>query len=179
MVDKGFDLFDYYKLTKEKDVLISYKGPITNVIFAELSRDIRNKFDPHTGRKVFAVFMELIQNIIFYSAEKMQFEDHEERIGSLMISREPNAFIFSCGNMIEAAYAPELLENCRVINSLNKEELRLHKRQQRSQTSSERSKGAGIGLIQVALTTESPLVAEVQPIDQQFSFFTISVKIKK
>ncbi|TAD98926.1 MAG: hypothetical protein EAZ97_10080 [Bacteroidetes bacterium] len=179
MVDKGFDLFEYYKLTKEKDVLISYKGPITNVIFAELSRDIRSKFDPHTGRKIFAVFMELIQNIIFYSAEKLQFEDHQECIGSLVITKEPDVCVFSCGNMIEAAYAPELLENCKTINSLNKDELRLHKRQQRIQSSPERSKGAGIGLIQVALTAESPLYVEVREIDQQYSFFTISVKIKK
>lgn len=178
-MEKDFSLFDYYLLTDKKEVLISYKGPITDVIMSEISKDIRYKFaaNARASKKIFAIFMELAQNILYYSAEKMQLADKKDSVGIVLVTRANEFYRFSCGNLVENEYVEELIESCNFINSLDKEKLRDFKREQRSNPQRERSKGAGIGLIQVALTSENPLEVEFKEIDEKYSFFSITVRI--
>lgn len=177
---KDFNLYDYYSLTRRDDVLISYKGPVTDVILSEISRDIRNKFaeTPRLSKKLFAIFIELAQNILYYSSEKINFSDRRDSVGTLLVTRIENKHLnFACGNLVENKYVDGLVESCEMINSLNREELREYKRVTRSAPRKERSKGAGIGLIQVALTSGNPLEVEVRQVDEGFSFFSISVRV--
>lgn len=174
-----FSLFDYYSLTKRDDVLISYKGPVSDTILAEISRDIRDKFSesPKASKKLFAIFVELAQNILYYSSEKVQFSNRNDSIGTILITKTSKHLTFSCGNLVENKYINDLVEGCEKINSLDREELREYKRETRSAPQKERSKGAGIGLIQVALTSGNPLGVEARQVDEKYSFFSLSVKI--
>ncbi|MCU0443582.1 MAG: SiaB family protein kinase [Microscillaceae bacterium] len=180
-MEQEFSLFDYYTLTNKKNVLISYKGPVTDVIMAEISRDIRNKFseNPKVSRKVFAIFIELAQNILYYSAEKIRFGEHNDSVGTILITETSDHYTFSCGNLVENEYIQELVDSCDIVNSMNREALREYKREQRSAPKKERSKGAGIGLIQVALTADTPLKVEYIKVDEVLSFFSLSVRIMK
>lgn len=175
-----FSLYDYYSLTRRDDVLISYKGPVTDVILAEISRDIRHKFsdNPRLSKKLFAVFIELAQNILYYSSEKVYFGDRNDSIGTILITRYTDHHTFSCGNLVENKYIDELVEGCETINTLDRDGLREYKRATRSGPKKDRSKGAGIGLIQVALTSGEPLNVEAVKVDDAYSFFSLSVKIK-
>jgi hypothetical protein len=180
-MEQEFSLFDYYTLTNKKNVLISYKGPVTDVIMAEISRDIRNKFseNPKVSRKVFAIFIELAQNILYYSAEKIRFGEHNDSVGTILITETSDHYTFSCGNLVENDYIQELVDSCAIVNSMNRDALREYKREQRSAPKKERSKGAGIGLIQVALTADTPLKVEYIKVDETLSFFSLSVRIMK
>ena len=174
-------LFDYYTFTSSRRVLISYKGPVTDVIMAEISKDIRDKFaeNPRISRKLFAIFMELAQNILYYSAEKTTIGSDKGGIGTILITETDEHYTFACGNLVEQQYVQELADGCTLINSMDKDELREYKRERRSSPQHERSKGAGIGLIQVAITAENKLVVEHKQIDEGHTFFSISVKIEK
>lgn len=176
------NLFDYYSLTNNKDVIISYKGPVTDVIMAEISRDIRDKLadKPTASRRLFSVFMELSQNILYYSAEKITFSNRNDSVGIILITERDESYIFSCGNLVENEYLEELVTSCETINSLDREDLRKFKREVRnSPNPAERSKGAGIGLIHVALTSRHPLEVEHRRLDEKHSFFALSVQIRK
>ncbi len=177
----NINIFDYYALTKREGVVVAYKGPVSDLIMAEISRDIRAKLadNPKAGRKVFIIFMELAQNILYYSAERVTFADRNDSIGTILLTEDEHDFVFSFGNLVNKEYVTELLESCDKINSLDKEGLREFKRQKRNEPTSERSRGAGIGLIHVAITSESPLDVEFKDIDDKFSFFALSVKINK
>jgi hypothetical protein len=181
MEEIELNLYDYYTFTSNKSVIISYKGPVTDVIMAELSRDIRDKFsdNPKASRKLFAIFMELAQNILYYSAEKKIVGQREESIGTILITESGGHYTFGCGNLVENQYVQELVEACEHINTLDREALREYKREKRSGTPGERSKGAGIGLIQVALTSENPLKAEHILVNEAHSFFSVSVTVLK
>jgi hypothetical protein len=180
-METELNLFDYYTFTSNKQVLISYKGPVTDIIMAELSRDIRDKFadNPRASRKLFAIFMELAQNILYYSAEKKTFGEREDGIGTILITEASEHYTFACGNLVENSYIHELVESCDLINSMDREALREYKREKRSGPANERSKGAGIGLIHVALTSENPLRVQYRQTDDNFTFFSISVRVHK
>ncbi len=181
-MSKIINLFDYYSLTNSKEVLLSYKGPVTEVIMAEISRDIRTKLEsnPTASRRLFSVFMELAQNILYYSAEKVTFSNRNDSVGIILITEKDDEYVFSCGNLVENSYLDELLSSCETINNLDREDLRKLKREVRDQPiQNDRSKGAGIGLIHVALTSRHPLEVEHRKLDDHYSFFAISVKVSK
>lgn len=178
--DSEFSIYDYYSLTIREDVIISYKGPVTDVILSEISRDIRHKFaeDRKTSKRLFSIFIELAQNILYYSSEKINFADRRDSIGTILITKQKDkGHTFSCGNLVEAHFVEQLIESCEKINSLDRDGLREYKREMRMAPQSERSKGAGIGLIQVALTSRSPLKVEARPVNDEYSFFSLTVKI--
>jgi CRISPR/Cas system-associated endoribonuclease Cas2 len=175
---------DLYESTSRKEVIIAYRGPVTDVIMSEISRDIRIKFanNAKIGRKVFAIFIELAQNILYYSAEKLQNEgNYVDRVGTIAIfdEAEKDQYSVFCCNLVELHQAQDLKRGCEVINSLGKEELRLYKREQRSRPTATGSKGAGIGLIQVAITSENNLETDFQPFDENRSFFILTARINK
>ncbi len=79
------------------------------------------------------------------------------------------------GNLVKTDDIITIIEKSEVINSLDREELREYKRQQRKLPPGKKG-GAHIGLIQVALTSSNPLDIEVNPVDDKHSFFSIAVK---
>jgi hypothetical protein len=179
--EKDLSLLEYYNLMSRKNVIISYKGPVTDVILSEISRDIRSKVsvDPGASRKIFAIFMELAQNILFYSAEKVQFSKEKEGIGILLLVQANDHYLFSCGNLVERIYLDDLIDGINLINSMDKEQLREYKRHQRNSPSPERSKGAGFGLTQVAITSGNPISVSHTDVDTVHSFLSLSIQINK
>ena len=173
-------MFDHFVI-QDKQILISYKGPVTPVIMAEISRDIQDKLaeNPRASRKVFSVFMELAQNILYYSSEKIQYAGRIDSVGMLQITEAEEHYVFSCGNTINREHVEQLVDSCNTINSLDKEELRKLKRHQRRQPANSISRGAGIGLVQVAILSGNPLEIHAQDLDDDHSIFTLSVNINK
>lgn len=177
----AFDLANHIDQTKGSDVIIAYNGPLTSVIMSEISQDIRQKFvhNPRVCRKIFAIFIELAQNILFYSAEKTNFGFRQDSVGAILIAQDEEHYYFVSGNKVENRYMKELLVNCNTINTLDREGLRQYKREQRIRPAKNRSKGAGIGLIQVAITSGNPLDVVFQKLDGKHTFFSLSVRVKK
>ena len=135
--------------------------------------------NPQASKKVFKVFIELAQNIAQYSAEKNIIGDFiGAGVGSLVIVEYPDYFQIVTGNVIKNESLGPVIDKCELINTLDKEGLRKLKRRHLKQNDANRS-GADIGLIQLAITSDNPLDIEVRPIDKQFSFFTIRVKINR
>lgn len=181
-MSKKFSFFHHYLNLNNHDIIVSYKGPMSDVIIHEISKDVQNKLieDPKAGKKVYAIFIELAQNIFFYSAEVTQFGEKAFRIGSIVISQDEENYTLTAGNIVEKRWVPVLWDRCELINTLDRDQLRKMKFEQRDfGETSENSKGAGVGLIQIALTSAQPISVEFRDIDDSTSFFALSVNVKK
>jgi len=179
---KEFNFFEYHTQISQDNILLSYKGPLTDVLLSEFSRDIRQKLqdeESKVGKKVFAIFMELAQNVLFYSKEKNQFGRNRDKVGTLVIVNEDDIYRVVTGNLVFHRDIPFLQEKCNTINSLDRDALREYKRDLRNNPENEESRGAGIGLVQAALTSDNPLEVEVRPIGEEFAFFVVSVAVNK
>lgn len=178
---KGFDFFEYHTHLAQDDVLLSYKGPLTDVLLAEFSHDIRLKLqeeEPKVGKKVFSIFMELAQNVLFYSKEFNMFGSNRDRVGTLVIVNNGDYYQLMTGNLVYKRIVPELMEKCEKINSLDRDALREYKRELRNAEKSEESKGAGIGLVQVALTSGNQIEIRVKEYANEYAFYVIVVNVK-
>lgn len=172
------NLYDFYKMF-DQDILVSYKGPFDKHILAVIGNyiEVIIKGNPNASRKIFKVFIELAQNIAFYSAETT----HGTKpigVGTLVIGEYENSYTFSTGNLIKKDQLIPMIEKFEIINTLDRDDLRAFKRKQRSLPNSVFG-GANIGLIQVALTASSEIEYEVTEVDDTTAFLSLSVKIEK
>ncbi len=181
-MEQEFSLLNYYTPTEEpSDIIISYKGPVSDLVIYEIGQDIRAKFNDSSriSKKIFAIFIELAQNISFYSEERIRYGKKDDRVGTIVISELPDAYRFACGNLVKKEHVRELITQCNVINKLDREGLRDYKRIMRSRPQTTVSQGAGFGLIQVALVTGGTLHLNEHEVDKNYSFFSLSVQIGK
>jgi hypothetical protein len=180
-METQFSFFDYHNAFNDTGIIVSYKGPVTANILSEISKEIRSVFshDKVIKRKIVSIFIELAQNVSFYSVEFNRFGTNTDRVGTIVLFEENNKYVLTTGNLVPCEDVDELQKQCEVVNSLNHEELRSYKREQRDLPSNEKSRGAGIGIIQAALLSNNRLDVEIREINEEVSFFAISVCIEK
>jgi len=175
-----FDLYNYHNLFKQ-DIHLSYKGPFNEVILTVLGRYIQDIIgrNPNISRKLFRVFIELAQNIAYYSAEISVISGkHLVGVGSVLIGEIDNIYTCATGNIVDNKHINILIDICNKINSLDRESLRKYKRERRKQPRGEHDT-SNIGLIDVALTADNPLNIVVTPVSENTSYFSLAVKIEK
>lgn len=180
---RSIHFFHHFLNLDQEEVVISYKGPITSMVLYEVSKYIQTRLieDPKAGKKVYSIFMELAQNVLNYSADlNLLGKNSEERVGSLVILESADHYILVTGNLIEQRYRSVIEEKCSLINSLDRDGLRRLRFEQREAPSmSPETKGAGIGLIHIALTSSNPLRVEFWDVDEHLAFFAISIQVNK
>ena len=155
--------------------LILYHGPINIDLVSFMSNYLKQNIKLHgivLGR-MYKVFIELIQNVSYYSAHQ---QDNERSFGSgigwFRVDELDAHYTIATGNLILKEHGPVLKKNIIEINKMDEEALRSLKRKTRSQASI-RDIGAHIGLIQTGLITGNDLKLTIEPFDNQHSFFTI------
>jgi len=157
-------------------------GPFDKYVISRLGGKINilTNDNPKIGKKLFKIFIELAQNVSFYSEEKRTEIDAKRDIGvgSLVIGETVDSYIFATGNAINNELVPVLAQKCEIINTLDRNSLRKYKREQRNLIPGSND-GAHIGLIMVALITMRDLDVEFIPIDEYNSYFTVTVRVLK
>ena len=177
-----FSLFDYRAKADQQNILVSYKGPFSGLILKDIGEYIAENLESNqqASKKLFKIFIELAQNISYYSAEKNRIGTKitKHRVGSVVIGELDTHYFMTTGNLVSNRSIEILSEKCDFINSLQREDLRKYKREQRNLDTSEFG-GANIGLITVALTSNNPLEVMVSEVDESHSFFSLTVYINK
>ena len=178
------NLVDYCSSMNSQGIIVYYKGPFDDKILAEIGAKLRNKtFDsPKTGKKLFSIFIELAQNISLYSSEVNQLDEAGERkwgVGTVVIQEHSNSYTLTTGNLVKKEVLTKIVEKCEEINMQDQDGLRAMKRKYRSSPENPDHKGGNIGLIQVALKSDLPLIVEEKEVDDTHSFFSLSVNINK
>lgn len=175
---KDFNLFEYNDMFS-KEVQLSYKGPFDSPVLSVIGNYIKTIIGKSTNesKRIFRIFIELAQNIAYYSADRSK-ADIENGVGIMLIRENRDHFFLHAGNEVPSEDIFPILDKCEVINSLDREGLRAYKREQRNLPRGVKG-GAHIGLIQVALTSANPLDIKVTPINDEFSFFSVTVTVDK
>ncbi len=182
------NLYQFREKFQEQGVYFGFNGPFSQSFMEDIGDMLRKKMQSEAVKlstilNVFSVVVELLQNIIYYSAEYMPSgtlgnEQEEFRFGTLVVGYEEGHYFMLSGNMIDNTKVPRLREKLAALDNLNKAELKkLYKEQRRNKQKEEDSKGAGLGFIDMARKASQPLKFDFQQIDEQWSFFSIKVII--
>lgn len=160
------------------NILIAYQGVFDNLVLSVLAQNLEEKLGHlKSSKKLFKIFLELAQNVSFYSSEKTN--SSQMGIGIFIIKENTNFYNIATGNIATEEQADNIEKHINHINSLNREGLRNFKRERRKMPHGIKG-GANIGLIQVALTSENPLSFSNKKTSKKgLRFITIGARISK
>jgi Family of unknown function (DUF6272) len=184
-------LMEMRAMLHKQGVIFAYSGYVTEPVLSGVGEALKQKLaiddaDTKTLRSVFAIFVEQMQNIIRYSAERAQRAMppaaelaalRELRYGILTIGKEGEDYVVCAGNLVEAADVPRLHARLTRISEMSKEELKaLYKEQLRAEPEAG-SKGAGLGFMEIARRATKPLEFDFTEIDRDYTFFALKATI--
>jgi len=165
----------------QQNCLLTYQGPITVNLVSFLGNYIKSfiNYDTKVLVKLFKIYIELTQNVSYYSAETKEVKNGVNcGVGWFTLQEYDDSYRITTGNRILKTDAQKLIQYCNEINVLKEDELRDLKRKTRAQAMV-RDVGAHIGLIQTSLTSGNKLDFSIEPINRTQSFFIISTKVIK
>lgn len=180
MIERNLQLVSY-KIAGIDNTIMNYQGPFDNKIVYILGNYLRQdlKIPKTPNKKLFSIFMELAQNIAFYSADtQVAHQGQLTGKGLMLLQGFHNHYLLTMGNTIQEKRLGILHQKLDLINSLNHDKLRALKRKQRKEANDKRG-GADIGLIKVALASLNPIELGVYELPGNNSFVTLSAVVEK
>ncbi len=184
MVD---NLYAFREDLSREGIFFCFSGPISQDLLVEIGATLKQKMkleeaSNSTVIRVFSMVIEKAQNIIHYSAETIQkneAEKQEEELkhGIIAVGCENGNYFVMCGNMIRNEEVGKLRSKLVKLQKMNKDDLKKYYKEQRRKEPEESSKGAGLGLIEVAKKAGRPIEFNFKKIDDSFSFFSTKTVI--
>ena len=183
-----FDLIEYSKMLQDRNISIIYSGPVWAESINGFSETLQNRLDLsgmpfNAAQSVFSVFVEQLNNMIMYSEEKEYLSTtdgncYEVSKGIFTFGASDGIYFVQSGNLIKTSSIPNLEKRLNYLNSLDKKELRqYYKEQIKSENENPESKGAGVGLIEIARRASSKIEFDFTPQDDDMSYFSMYVTI--
>lgn len=178
------NMLEYYNMTKKFDVDIIYSGSLWSDGIEGLGMTLRKLMEfEHlslsASYSVFSVFVEQMNNMLMYSAEKEHIENHDDvPRGVFILASKDRVYYAQSGNVMDANKAELVKDHLDYLNTLDKQALRkYYKEELRSENTNPDSKGAGIGLIEIAKRASEPIAYKFEPYQEGLTFFTMCVTI--
>ena len=177
-------LFKYYEEMQRDGVILYFSGPVSQSAVEGMAALMRTKMqseDASMGavQRVFAIMVELMQNIVRYSAERhVDNSTHQGEMahGQVVVGREAaGRFFVACGNKVGATDCAELARHIEQLRSMGRDELKAYYKECRKQPDCITKKGAGLGFVEMARKASRPLDFDIEPVDGNTSFFSMKV----
>lgn len=179
---KNLDLFDLRQNFHEKGILICFVGQFSHSIIEEIGMAIKRYLESEDLHKsavmdVFAVFIEQAQNVRNYTIKKDWASNPDLSSSILMIGRIGEKYAISSGNLVEKNDIGPVLEQLKLVSSLDKQQLKALYKDQKRKAIPAGSSGSGLGLIDIARRATQPFTYSVKEIDEKHSFFSLTVLV--
>ena len=173
------NMLGFKEYLHDNGIIFSYSGYMTEDVLMGIGGAIKKKMefdevDRKTSRSVFSVFVEQVQNVIRYSAEReMHLSKDQLSYGLLTVGKKDDIIFVSCGNLVTAEDAKNLKDSLVKIKNLDKDGLKaLWKKTLKGETP-EGSKGAGVGFIDIARRAKGGIEFDFVEVDADNLFFTL------
>ena len=178
----------FYKLRnvlKDQKIVFCYSGYMTEKILTAIGETIKKKLeiedaDLTTTKRVFSIFVEQVQNVIRYSAEKIpeEIENEEElRYGLIAIGNNLEGIFVHCGNLILNEDVEKMKNRVSELTGKDKDELKKLYKQKMHEGPEEESKGASLGLVEMARRAGKPMEFSFERISEEHTFFCVRATV--
>ena len=177
-----FDRFNQMKaLVMDQEFFLSYSGFVSEDILEAVGQTLRDRLqemdsDPKQIRQVFSIFVELMQNVIRYGDDGPQSSNKaggKPSYGMLTVSKNNGELVVMSGNYIANEHAERICSRMDELKTKTQDELRQIYKDKLRQPTEETSKGASLGLIEIARRSSSPPDYVLTEGPDDMSFFII------
>ncbi|KJU83978.1 hypothetical protein MBAV_003824 [Candidatus Magnetobacterium bavaricum] len=178
------DLYELYRQMLREKIVLCFSGPVSQHVVEGIGATLKLKMeiedqDINTIQKVFSIFVEQMQNLMNYSAERIsQDKDGGDLgIGIFVVGFKDERFYVRCGNKINNDKLNMIREQVDELRDLNADEIKALYRRRRKEPPPQDSKGAGLGFIEMAKKASQPIEIDYTTVDETISFLSVTVYI--
>ncbi len=171
---------------RKQGVVFAYSGYVTEGILSGVGDALKQKLvsedaDTKTLRSVFAVFVEQMQNIIRYSAERLPTDGEAEVLdisyGILTIGNEADRYVVHAGNLVLLNDVDTMQSRLSALQNMSREKLKAAYKDQLRSDAQSVGNSAGIGLIEIARRASKPIEFDFMRVDDQHAFFALKATV--
>jgi len=161
--------------------LLDHTGWFDEPLLESAGKSLREKMegegvDPYKPRDIFSVYVELVQNILRYS-DVVSDESESRRFGGIRVGRKDGRVFVAAQNKISDASVAAMRTRLENLNQMDETQLKdLYKSRLRDEPEPG-SKGASVGLIQIARQASEPLEFDFSPAADGGTLFTLMVTL--
>jgi len=175
-------------MLSDKDIMLIYSGPLWSEGIGGIAGTLKKRLEydempMEMSQEVFSVFVEQMNNMLMYSAEKKLSELADESHilspkGTFILGKKDKTYFIQTGNVMKNSNIELVKNKIDYLNTLDKKELRkYYKEQMRLENTNPESKGSGLGFIEIARRISSKIDYSFTPYAEGFTFFTLYVTI--
>jgi len=186
------DMREYSSVVEKLNIKVIYSGPmwddgikgLAEMVKTHLSHD---QLPGSVAKAIFSVFVEQVTNMLMHSEEKEKYsqppgnEIIDVSMGTVIMGNKKDkrgTFFVQTKNVVKNESIEFLKERIDHLNSLDKQGLRqFHKEMVRGDNMNPESRGAGLGLIEIARRATAPIGYAFEPVSESVSYFTMYVEI--
>jgi hypothetical protein len=174
----------YSPIKLQQEIIFNYCGSISQPLLGALINEVEIQIERYpnghkASRNIFELVIEMSQNIINYSANRTSTEDNVYTIerAEVALSYSDGNFFISSANLINRSKMEKLQETIEYLNTLQPDELKKLYRQQRRSGDSRHSRGAGLGLIDLARKSSADIEFQFEDVGSNLVVFSLQVQI--
>ena len=166
------------------EVLIDFNGPISFATMEMILNKLRsaeafNEMKKPARKRLYGTVVESIDNIYKYAANDQATTRSKKKMPMLAVKKQGVEFVVTVGNLVTNDVVEDLKFKLDRVNQLDNEALKSLYEDVINKEAGEEDKGAGLGLITMALRTEKDIKYSFSIIDQIHSFFKMQITINE
>lgn len=166
----------------KKVTMVEYMGSISFETMEELLNTLRDskefqEMNKPARKRLYSTFVESIDNIFKYAANDTTDSLGEKGYPMILVEKKGDRFAVTSGNLVKNDEVGDLTFKLDRVNQLDNESLKSLYEDVINQETGIDDKGAGLGLITMALRTEDDISYSFAPLDENYSFFKMQIII--
>jgi hypothetical protein len=177
----SIDLFSMREAFNRQQIMLCFNGPISHSLIEEIGHALRNYLQadnasPSAAMDVFAVYIEMTQNIRHYMVHK-GWGEQDATVTMVIARHDSGHYVVSAGNVIEKVDGEALLQRVDALAGLDKAALKVAYKEQLRKPREAGASGAGLGLLEISRKASTPLLANLRNLDDGRAYVSLRAVI--
>lgn len=162
----------------QNQTILNYRGPIEFKVVETLLQKVKHDLEAHSIKKVlkkrvYNIMVECIENILKHTALPPDAKIHPY----IILEKAKTEYLIIAGNLISSDEMIFLQQRLTDVGKLNKEGLLKMYEKQILKEDILMQKGAGLGIITIALKSNNRFDFSFSPVDDKLSVFELRVTV--
>lgn len=162
------------------DSFLYYSGPVdyekVNVLLKELIRAGEfSELNKVTGKRVYGIVVEILENIIKYSESEIPVKDAGEP--SISVEKKDDKIFIKAGNKVRSDDGEKIIHKIDEVNYLNGNALKDLFEKRVNEESKKDATGAGLGLILIKMKSGYEISYNMRKLEEGFDYLEITITV--
>lgn len=177
--------YQRFKEMEDNKLMMQFKGEVTSEIIEMFLSSTEQKLEEQqiktsVRKRIFNIMVECLQNLYHHTDRNLNLpEGGNSKNAMIQLYMNPDTYTIESGNYIRNENIEQLKTRIDRINAMSKEELRDFYREKMSEEKELESKGADLGMIDIARKSGDKIHYTFEKINDEISFFNMIVNIPK